>query len=195
MKFKSFLSFAALVGSLSFTTLFAQTMEIDPAASSVAWTATKVVGGGHNGTVNLSAGKLMLDDGMLTGGSFAADMTTIAVTDLTGAMAEKLSGHLFSQDFFAVEEHPSAAFTITSVEKSSDGTYMVTGDLTIKGETAPVTFPASVTYEGDVVTATGTVTVDRTKYGVRYGSNSFFDNLGDKAISDEFTLDISLVAK
>ena len=172
----------------------AQTYVVDPSASSVTWTGSKVIGGGHTGTVDLASGTIVLDDGVLTGGTFAADMQTIAVTDLSGSAAEKLAGHLFSGDFFDTAEHPGATFAVTSVEPTGQGAYAVTGDLTIKGETHAVTFPATLSTEGDRIVASGTATVDRTKYGVRYGSDSFFDNLGDKAIANDFELDIKLVA-
>ncbi len=181
--------------ALSVGMVNAQTFSIDTEASSVNWSGSKVVGGGHNGTVALASGKLVLKNGQLDKGSFAADMTTVAVTDLTGGMADKLSGHLFSDDFFGVTEHPSSSFTITSIVMDGPNEYTVTGDLTIKGQTNAVTFPAKLTWENELPVATATVKVDRTLFGIRYGSDSFFDNLGDKAISNEFELEIKLVGK
>jgi len=180
---------------LSIGLVNAQTFSVDTEASSVNWTGDKVIGGGHNGTVAIASGKLVLENGQLNKGSFAADMTTLAVTDLTGGMADKLSGHLFSDDFFGVSDHPSSTFNITSITMDGPNAYTVTGDLTIKGETNPVTFPATLAWENELPVATATVKVDRTKFGIRYGSDSFFDNLGDKAIADEFALDIKLVGK
>ena len=162
--------------------------------SSVVWTATKVVSGGHSGTVNISEGSLEIDGSKLTGGSFVIDMTSINNTDQEGEWKGKLEGHLKSDDFFAVETYKTATLTITEVKSTAKDKYSVTGDLTIKGKTESITFSADVNVKGGKATATAKITVDRSKFDVRYGSNSFFDNLGDKAISDEFTLDVSLVA-
>lgn len=170
------------------------TYQANVAESSVAWTANKVVSGGHAGNIQIAKGALEIDGSKLTGGSFEIDMTTIEVTDLEGEWKGKLEGHLNSDDFFAVETFKTAAFKITNAKSTGKGTYEVTGDLTIKGKTETITFPAEVTVKGGKATATAKITVDRTKFGVRYGSNSFFDNLGDKAIADEFTLDVTLVA-
>lgn len=162
--------------------------------SSVAWTATKVVSGGHSGTVKISEGSLDINGNKLKGGSFTIDMTTIENTDLSGEWKAKLEGHLKSDDFFAVETYQTATLKITSASSKGAGKFDVTADITIKGKTESITFPATVSVDGDQVTATAKLTIDRTKFDVRYGSNSFFDNLGDKAISDEFTLDVNLVA-
>ena len=162
--------------------------------SSVVWTATKVVSGGHTGTVKISKGSLDINGSALKGGSFEIDMTTIVNTDLEGEWKEKLEGHLKSDDFFGVDTYKTAQLTITGVKANGQGKYDVTADLTIKGTTESVTFPAEIQVKDGKATATAKITVDRTKYGVRYGSPSFFDDLGDKAISNEFTLDVSLVA-
>ena len=160
---------------------------VDVEKSTVKWHAAKVTGE-HHGSVELKDATLQFDNGKLTGGNFVVDMTSIVNEDLEGSYKEKLEGHLKSDDFFGVESYPTAAFTITDVKMTSNELYKVTGDLTIKGITHPISFDATVKDSK----ATATLTVDRSKYNVRYGSNSFFDNLGDKAIYDEFDLMISL---
>src|SRR5688572_622188 len=79
------------------------TLAVDPAASSLNWTAKKV-GGGHNGTVKLSKGTLTLDGNKLTGGSFVMDMTSIAEVEQNA----RLTTHLKSDDFFGVEKNPTS---------------------------------------------------------------------------------------
>ncbi|MFD2444421.1 YceI family protein [Bacillus sp. CGMCC 1.16607] len=59
---------------------------------------------------------------------------------------EDRDNHLRSGDFFDVENHPSMTFVSTTIVKTGDGEYDVTGDLTIRGVTRPETFV--VTYEG-----------------------------------------------
>ncbi|AKA35823.1 YceI family protein [Flagellimonas lutaonensis] len=162
--------------------------EVKTDESKVTWKAYKVTGS-HTGTVNLKSGTLIFDDnGMLTGGEFEADMTSITVTDLEGEYKDKLEGHLKSDDFFSVANHPSSKLVFTNVKSTGKNAYEVTGDLTIKGITKPVTFDVSI-YGSK---ATATMKIDRAQYDVRYGSGSFFENLGDKTIYDEFDLVVDL---
>lgn len=160
---------------------------VDVANSTVTWTGGKIVGGDHSGTVQLTSGNLTFADGNYIGGSFVVDMTSLKNTDLSGEMAGKLEGHLKSDDFFGVDQHPTATVKITNIGQNRDS-YTVTADVTIKGVTESVKFDASMNSQS----ANATIKLDRTKFGVKYGSSSFFDNLGDKAISNDFTLEVSL---
>lgn len=171
------------------------TYNVDTNASVIVWTGYKVTGK-HTGTVKIKNGNLTLDNGVLTGGSFDIDMTSIKDTDLEGEWAEKLVGHLKSDDFFGVAGHPTSKFVITRViPQDSKGNYKIIGNLTIKETTKEVKFFANVAEAAGTVTASGKITVDRSEYNVRYGSGSFFDGLGDKTIYDEFDLQVNLVAK
>ena len=192
MKILAITLFFALLG-LSFAVPSAY--KVDVATSNIVWTGEKVTGK-HTGNVKIKEGTLQMDNGRLMGGAFAIDMASITCTDLEGGMAEKLVGHLKSADFFGTEKYPTAQFTITrAIPQDSKGNYKIIGDLTIKEKTNPVTFKANVTETDGTLHATGSLTVDRSLYDVRYGSGSFFDNLGDKTIYDEFMLQVSLVAK
>ncbi len=162
--------------------------EVKTEESTVTWKAYKVTGS-HTGTVNLKEGALMFDEGKLTGGNFTVDMTTLISTDLEGEYKGKLEGHLKSDDFFGVATNPAASLVFTKVESSGKNSYEVIGDLTIKGITKAVTFDVSI-YGSK---ATATMKIDRAQYNVRYGSGSFFDDLGDKTIYDEFDLVVDLV--
>ena len=115
------------------------------------------------------------------------DMSTLTVTDLDGEMKGKLEGHLKSDDFFSTDKHTTASFVITNVT-GKNGNYKVTGDLTIKGITKPNTFDMVVSGN----TATADLKVDRTQYDIKFRSASFFENLKDKAIYDEFDLFVNL---
>ncbi|KPM31817.1 YCE I like family protein [Croceitalea dokdonensis DOKDO 023] len=161
--------------------------EVNTEKSTVTWKAYKVTGS-HYGTISLKSGALMFDGDKLTGGEFVVDMTTINTTDLEGDSKGKLDGHLHSDDFFSTASNPTSSLVFTNVKADGKNSYKVTGDLTIKGITKPVTFDVSV-YGSK---ATATMKVDRTKYDVKYGSGSFFDNLGDKTIYDEFDLVVDL---
>ena len=164
---------------------------INNAESTVKWVAQKVTGSSHEGTVNIKEGGLQVTDGKITGGKFTIDMTTIACTDLSGGMAKKLVGHLNSEDFFSVEKHATANLAIVKVDGDN-----ITANLTIKGITSEVIFPTTtVTTADGILTATAEIKVDRTKFDVRYGSDSFFDNLGNKAIDNIITFNVSLKGK
>jgi polyisoprenoid-binding protein YceI len=164
---------------------------IDSSASTIQWKGSKITGSSHEGFVKLAEGGLQVTDGVITAGKFAIDMTTITCTDLDGGMRDKLVGHLNSADFFDVEKHKTASLVI----KSADAQGNVTADLTIKGKTNEVKFSAVITEQNGVLTAKATIVADRSKFDVRYGSDSFFDNLGDKAISNDIEFMVNLTGK
>lgn len=166
--------------------------KVDASKSKVEWLAKKVTGQ-HNGTVVLSNGNLLVSGEKITGGSFAIDMTSIACSDLTGEWNEKLVGHLKSDDFFSVENNKTSKFEITKVVESAGNT-TIEGNLTIKGITKPISFPASISKKGNIIVAIATIKVDRTKFDIKYGSKSFIEGIGDKAIDDDFELKVNLVA-
>jgi len=168
----------------AFTTT--ETKEVNTAESVVNWVGHKVTGQ-HEGTITLQQGTLEFTNNELTGGNFVMDMTSINTTDLEGDYKDKLDGHLKADDFFGVEAHKTASLIFTSVSKN-DSNYAVEGDLTIKGITNKINFDLALTENS----ATTSLKVDRTKYGIKYGSASFFDGLKDKAIYDEFDLNVSL---
>ncbi|GAB3989617.1 YceI family protein [Spirosoma daeguense] len=168
--------------------------KVDAQQSKLNWTAKKVTGE-HAGTAPIRSGSLVLENGKLKGGSFDIDLKALTVTDITDAGNNaKLVGHLKSEDFFSVEKHPTASFVISSATPTGDGKYDVAGKLTIKGITNDIKFPTQLKSENGKLTATANVTVDRTKYDIKYRSKNYFENIGDKAIYDDFTLDVTLVA-
>ena len=166
----------------------AQNKKINIEKSQIKWVGKKVTGQ-HEGTINFQDAALEFNGSKLSGGSFTVNMTSLASTDLkAGQGKEKLEGHLKSPDFFGTEKFPTSNLEFKKVTPKGKGTYTVLADLTIKGITNAVTFDLAITENN----ATSTFKVDRTKYDIKYGSGSFFDNLGDKVISDEFELTINL---
>ena len=166
------------------------TFKVDAANSTVAWKGYKVTGE-HEGFISIASGTIDMDGDKLKGGEFTIDMASLTATGMDAGMQGKLEGHLKSDDFFGVASHPTATLKITKV-KAKDGAFVVTADLTIKEITHPIEFETTVSSSGGSMTATSKITIDRSKYDVRYGSNSFFDNLGDKAIYDNFDLTVEL---
>jgi|WetSurMetagenome_2_1015567.scaffolds.fasta_scaffold13334_5 polyisoprenoid-binding protein YceI len=167
----------------------------DLSATKLRWKATKVIGE-HTGSIELKEGWLEWKKNSIISGSFVINMSSLRDEDLKDdKMRSTLEGHLNSDDFFGVEKYPESTLDITSPVIFKNGKATVKADLTIKGIRLPVEFTAALKDDGSELIFTALVTVDRTKYGVRYGSGQFFSNLGDKAINDEFTLDVNLVVK
>lgn len=185
MKTIKILAVLVLAGTLSVS---AQKKEINLDKSVVEWTGKKI-GGAHNGEVKIKSAFIDFENSEIVGGKVVMDMTSITNADLEDeGYKQKLVGHLKSDDFFGVEKYPTATFEVTKSARFKNGKASVTGKLTIKGKTEEITFDVSK----NGVEYVAQVEVDRSKFNVRYGSNSFFDNLGDKAIDDIFTLDIKL---
>ena len=178
----------ALLVTVSTLTVTAQTKKVDVSKSKISWVGKKVTGQ-HEGTVGLKDGSLIFKGKKLKGGTFTVDMNSLAATDLkAGEGKEKLEGHLKSGDFFGTDKFATSTLVFKTIAEKSKNVYTVTADLTIKDKTNPVTF--DITVNGN--TATTSLKIDRTKYDVKYGSGSFFDNLGDRAISDNFDLNVAL---
>lgn len=167
----------------------------NPAVSIVKWEGKKVTGK-HDGEIKIKSGELVMNGDEIKSGEFTIDMASITNLDLKDAeYNKKLITHLKSDDFFNVEKFPTAILKIKNA-KSVNGftgpTYEITADLTIKGKTNEVKFPAMVKTKDGKTTATANVTIDRTKWEIKYGSGKFFTGLGDKVIHDEFKLDVAL---
>lgn len=176
---------------------------VNTANSSIMWEGSKV-SGTHNGTVNISEGNVVVKDGEVTGGSFTMDMNSITVQDLEGEWKDKLETHLKGtgeegvDDFFNVKQYPTATFEITkltALSNDAEASHLVYGNLSMKEVTKEVGFKAKVSVAGDKVTVTSPqFTVDRTQWGIKYGSPSFFDNLKDNAINNDIGLKVQLEA-
>lgn len=189
------LGFAFVMGALIInTTAFAQkNMTLKTDESKVEWTGKKVTGA-HNGAVMLKSGILTMKGTAIVGGEFVMDMTSITNEDIKN---EKYRGdlvkHLKSPDFFSVAKFPEARFVIKESKHGKDMELIVKGDLTIKGITKPLEFGFKSHKHGDSYHISGVMLIDRTKYDIKYGSGSFFDNLGDRTISDNFELKFDLM--
>lgn len=167
----------------------AQEFNVNTSKSELKWTGKKVTGE-HWGYINLKNGSLTFKDNMITDGVFNIDMNSLINKDLEDSEWNgKLIGHLKSDDFFSVDKFPLATLKIIESTTFKNGISEVTGKLTIKGITHPVSFKAKKSDDSYMAT----ITIDRTMYEVRYGSGKFFDNLGDNMIYDDFILDIKIV--
>jgi polyisoprenoid-binding protein YceI len=170
--------------------------KFDSAASNVQWKGYKVTGE-HTGAIAVQYGDLKYNDaGVLTSVYVKMDMNNITCTDMGADMAGKLVGHLKSDDFLGSANYATSTFESTKVTaRDTKGNYMVIGNLTIKNKTQEVKFYANVSDKDGAKVGTGKLTIDRSKFDIKYGSGSFFDGLGDKTIYDEFDLTFNIVAK
>jgi len=182
------------VALVAFKPVAPVTFKVDTEKSKIEWTGKKVTGQ-HMGTIKIASGEIAVNGKTPSSGKFTIDMNSMENTDLDADSKPKLMGHLKSDDFFGVAKYPTATFVATKITPAGANKVNVTGNLTLKGKTAPVTFPATYTLAGKTLTVVAPeVKVDRTVYDIRYGSKSFFESIGDKAIDNEFLLNITLVA-
>jgi polyisoprenoid-binding protein YceI len=177
-----------LVG-VFFVSAIAQTKLIaDTAKTKMTWLGEKVTGQ-HSGTIKLQSGWLNWNDNKIVSGEFNVDMSSLKDADKNA----RLEGHMKSDEFFGVEKYPVAKLVITESSPFDKGSGVVKGTLTIKGITNPIEFKAAVQKKDTGTWFYANITVDRTKYNIKYGSGSFFDNLGDKTIYDDFKMKLDLL--
>ncbi len=178
-----------------------KTVVISTDESSIGWLGSKLTGT-HTGTIGLSQGSVTVQDGRITGGAFIIDMNSITITDLEGGKKAGLENHLkgFSEGkedhFFNVAKYPTGKFEISKIvilDGDEEANSTVYGNLTIRDITKEVGFRADIEVSGERVKVTSPqFTIDRTQWGVNYGSQSVFDNLGDKFINDEIALSLNI---
>ncbi len=190
---KKLISFTVLLTGMIFLMAFNPVKEdvytVDIESSTISWSAKKV-GGGHTGTVKITEGNLVYNGKALQKGVFLMNMSSITSDNA------RVTNHLKSPDFFSAEKNPTSKFEITKVTAAGKERVNISGDLTIKGITHPLSFPATVKQQKDVVVAVASgIRIDRTKYEIKFRSKTFFGDIGDKAIDDEFELNINLTAK
>jgi polyisoprenoid-binding protein YceI len=177
------------------TTDISTKYKVNTDGSTIMWIGHKPTGK-HNGTIAIESGVMTLNNDVLESGTFLIDMNSIKVMDIPVEEKgnAKLTNHLKSDDFFDVEQYPTAAFEVTGIE-TVEGKTMLSGNLKMKNVTNNVTIPVSINQNDNMLVITSeTFTIDRSKWNVQYGSKSFFDNLGDKFVNDEIELKINVSA-
>lgn len=172
------------------------TNTIDPAGSKLVWTGKKITGQ-HHGSIDVKSGTIGWGENGLVQAEVTIDMTSITDLDMEREYAAELEAQLRSTDFFNTAEFRTAAFKTTRVDpipgvEAGKPNYSITGDLSIKGITHPVTFDVMAWKEKKGIRAAGTIAFDRTLYGIKYRSGKFYDTLGDKMIEDmvQLTFDV-----
>lgn len=197
MKNSSILLLLLLLG----ITASAQNFRADTRASQVNWLGKKITGSSHYGQILLKSGNLQLQGGTIKSGKFVIDMKSMSCEDETDPRKnEKLIAHLSNEDFFAVEQHPEAVleiYKLVPIAKAKDDevNHFVFARLSIRGKTNDIKFPARIDLNKDLINASADFEIDRTKWDIRYGSGSFFENLGDRAINNEISFKVKIVAR
>lgn len=168
--------------------------EVDGGSSQIRWMGEKkIVDASHEGTIAIKSGSFSVVDGLVSEGKIVVDMDSIELVEGDSG-GDRLMGHLRSDDFFSVSEYPEAILDVTEVS-GTNAKQQISGTLTIKGKTNPITFEMSPTFgPADQPALGGQIVIDRSEFDVRFGSESFFDDLGDAIIKDEITLDVLLIA-
>jgi len=179
----------------------ASTLELDTEKSMVTWIGTKPTGQ-HNGTIGIKSGTVAIDGGKIVSGNFTMDMNSVKAVDMSPEYNDKLSNHLKDSDFFEVAKYPEAKFEITKVADYSpakgdsailkDASHMVSGNLTIKGQSKNITFPAKIRLSGNNLAAKANFNIDRTQWGLVYGNDK---SLGDKFIRPEVNVGFTIISK
>ena len=187
-----FTSIALLLATMNSTAQ--NRVSIDNETSTLNWTGKKVLGE-HTGTIKLANSYIVLDEKGVKNGEINIEMSSLTNTDMEGEWSDKLVEHLKSADFFDTQNHPNATFKLNKVIHQSESLHLASGILTIKGISNPLSFPIQIKNTDSVMEISGLAEVDRTLYDVKYGSASFFDSLGDKAINNLFELNFELKIK
>ena len=168
---------------------------IKPSASMFEWTGMKTLGQ-HSGNISVSSGELKYDNGIIKSGKITVDMNSITCTDIHDhSDNQKLISHLKNEDFFNTKEFPQAMFDLTGPSKKiSIDSIQVKGILTIKGIKNELIINLAMRQQESILQLNGVAHIDRTKYGIRYKSKTFFPDLGDKFIYDVFDLRLIITA-
>lgn len=187
---KKAILFLGLSGLLIIQAAAQTKLTADTEKTKLVWLGEKVTGQ-HTGSINLQSGSINYQDNKIISGEIVINMASLKDSEANA----RLEGHLKSEDFFGVEKFPTAKLLITGSTSFEKGTAVVSGTLTIKDVTNPIEFKATTQKKDDGTWFFANISIDRTKFNIRYGSGSFFDNLGDKVIYDEFKLKVSLLVK
>ncbi|PNW28858.1 YceI family protein [Formosa algae] len=182
------------------TVATADTYKVDVDSSTIEWKGAKPTGE-HFGTISITSGELSAEGNTIESGMFTIDMNSIVALDLEGDKKQNLEAHLKGTvegkegDFFNINEFPTATFEVTGLTTNDANKTMLSGNLTLKGIKKNVSFPVTVsTTENTLSLVSETFAIDRTQWGVNFGSKSVFDNLGDKFIDDDIILTVKLKA-
>ncbi len=192
MKKSKLILFTIMFAAFSFVNeplLAQENLTVNVENSNLNWKGYKPTGT-HNGTIKLLSGNVTMENNKIIGGNFVADMSTIVDADGSA----KLEGHLKSEDFFEIAVYPTSKFEITEIVNKGEK-IQVTGNMTIKGITKQITFPASLKVNNDnMILTSDTFQINRADFNVKFKSKTFFNDLKDKFVNDDFDFQVTIIA-
>ena len=157
----------------------------DQTSSKLTFVGSKVTGK-HDGGFDKFSGNIDLVDGAPEKSKVSVDIDTTSITTDT----EKLTGHLKTPDFFDVEKNPKATFVSTSIAKGDKPNgYSITGNLTIKGKSKSITFPATIMTGADGVSVDAEFSINRRDYDLNYAGKP------NDLIRDDVLLKLAIKSK
>lgn len=188
-----------LIVLFQFTVQAQQMYKLDVKKSKILWDARKTMGG-HYGFILFNAGYLHYSaTGKPQSGSFNINMNSIKSTDHKAEAAnQKVDLQLKTVAFFNVPKYPTATMNVQQITQIGNSTnFKVTGALTIKGITNPISFTSTIKKNGNNIHATAKLQIDRIKWNIDHEpqpkSFNLFNTLKDKMIADEISIILNLV--
>ena len=158
--------------------------------SKISWTGYGEIGGySLSGSIQLKDADIQIDSTGIKSAKINIDIASLSHEE------KHLEEHLKGEDFFEVAKFPSAVFVMESIQYKNAGNAVISGNITVKGVTKPVQFPIEVSTADKVTIIKGKISIDRTAFGIKYNSKSFFGDLGDKAIKNNFDLVFEIQVK
>jgi len=166
---------------------------IDPAHSEIGFRVKHMVISTVTGrftrfTGSLHAAKPDFSDSLVR---FEADIDSIDTQN------EQRDAHLKSPDFFDAAHHPKLSFVSTSFNRKTDGSFALTGDMTIRGITRSITLDAVYNgtvsgFDGDIAAFEITGKLNRQEFGLRWNA---LTEAGGVVVGDEVKLELTVELK
>ena len=164
----------------------AEELRFSQAGGEITWVGSRIIGGRHDGGFREFEGKITVSGGRAETSSleFTINLQSIWSDN------ERLTAHLKNDDFFDVDNHPTGTFVSTSVVEGGEGdaTHTITGNLTLRGTTRSVTFPAKIEVSDQTLRAQGEFELDRMQFGIA------FRGPADNLIRDKAKVSFSITA-
>jgi len=187
--FKKFLVFSV------FSVIWCATYEVNLEQSNIHWIGGKITGEDHYGNIGIKKGTVDINEGFITNSEIVIDMNTINVTDMNESGNRSLRSHLMNSDFFNIDLFPTSTLVIDSAsEFSNNELSLIEGKIRIKDKEISMQIPMLIVLNNETAIAVGQLEIDRTLFGIVYGSGSYFSDLADRAINDNFIIKFSIIA-
>jgi K(+)-stimulated pyrophosphate-energized sodium pump len=168
-----------------FTPFVGKELSLISEKSEFVWAGSKIIGEEHTGVIKASTGTMSVRKGDLVDARLVVDMKTMVNRDMDKEQGANLVGHLMSEDFFDTDKYPTSVLTLNGAKFKNGRIYGGESTLTVLGKEQNVKFDGNMKTDGKIVSVDGSLSFDRTDWGLTYGSGNFFADLAkDKIIAD-----------